>query len=449
MQNQEQNRLPEDFAPLSGTTTSPQSQPQNNPQYTYYYPQNLQASQNQGTTVIPQQQIYYPLQRNTEQQTPQAAHSPATPGTQPTYHKNQPGHGVVAQGNTELHVDWLTTREQNWIPHTSHRAALEQQEKERNERFGRAPREERRKGKDRRANKSRKLHIMTIIAASLALVILIAGFFAVFYQVSINNRLHDQENAADISYKAPVQQIAPPIDTKAPAQQVVPPIGTEASAPEITRDQEISRKPVPQVTPQRSGRSGTQRGIASSNKIIVTSDPSGALISTNGKTLGRTPFTWHNPAVYGMMVFTLEKYGYIRLRQKVEFTGGTLRSDFVLTEVQAGGREATPVLQEQIPQPAPQNRVIEPVVAPPPVPVSPAQAKPPIPRGPQGVIFISSLPPNADVYLNGRWLGITNTTDLTISAGTHQVTLVKDGKQLVTTLTVAAGKNPSQVLRFR
>ncbi len=435
MQHQEQNELPEDFAPLSGTTTSPQSQPQNNPQYTYYYPQNLQASQNQGMTVTPQQQIYYPSQRNAEQQARQAAHNPATPGTQPTYYKNQPGGKVVAHGNTEFQIDWLS-REQNWIPHNSHRAALEQQEKERSERFGRQPGVERRTGKDRRANKSRKLYIMTIIAAFLALVILIAGFFAVFYQVSINNRLSDQENTADITYKASVRQIVPPIDTK-------------VSAPQITRDQETSRKPAPRVAPQTSGGSDTRRGIASTNKIIMTSDPSGALISTNGKTLGRTPFTWHNPAVYGMMVFTLEKHGYLRERQKVEFTGGTLRTNFVLTEVQAGGREAAPVFQEQILQPVLQEKIIEPVVAPTlPVPASSARAKPSTPRGPRGVIFISSLPPNADVYLNGRWIGITN-TDLTINAGTHQVTLVKDGKQLVKTLTVAAGKNPSQVWRLR
>lgn len=428
---QQQDKSPQGFIPSCGTATYPQNQQQyqqafrNHQQYPYY-PQNQQASQSQGTAT-PQHPVYYP-----RLQTRQASPVPVTQNARPMYYYDQPGAGIVIQGNTRPQIN-CRTREQNEESQTSRRIAHEQQKKECNERFGRVPVEERRVVADRRANNTKKFHIMNIIAPFSALAILIAGFFAIFNPVTINDRHSVQENEAGSAYKAPAKQVISPVETK-------------PSPSQITDKQEISRKPAPRVFTRTSRRSRSPRGIASPNKIMVTSYPSGALVSANGRTLGRTPYTWHDPAIYGMVVLTLEKSGYASERQQVEFTGGTLRRNFVLTEAQAGGKETAAAPSGQAPLQAPQNTVTKPAVAPTPAPA--ARAKLPKPRGPQGVIFLSSIPPNADVYLKGKKIGRTN-TDLTITAGTHRITLVKGDKQLVKQLTVVAGKNPSQLVRLR
>lgn len=59
-----------------------------------------------------------------------------------------------------------------------------------------------------------------------------------------------------------------------------------------------------------------------------------------------------------------------------------------------------------------------------------------------GSVYIASVPTNATIYLDGVKSGITDKFLTGVSAGTHNLTLVKEGYQtLNTTVTVKAGQN--------
>ncbi len=415
---------PTGFASSPGTATYPQNPQQTHHQSAYHFTQRQQAPQ-QGTPTR-HQAVYIPRQK--AQQTATVAR---TSNERPMNYYSQPGAGIVIQGNTRPQID-CRTRESNRGPKTSLHEAHEQLKTERTERFNRLLQEERRVVPDRRANKTKKFHIMNIIAPFSALAILIAGFFAIFNPLTINNRFTTQKSTEVNNYPTHVQQVVSPVES-------------EASVPQISSEQKTDPKPVRRVIPRTRRRSGARRGVASPNKIMITSYPSGALVSANGRTLGRTPYTWYDPSIYGMVMFAVEKNGYVREQRQVEFTGGTLQRNFVLIETQETAKETAAPPPIQTARPVPQNTPAQPAAVPAPTRAARVVPKP---RGPHGVIFLSSLPPNADVFFQGKKIGRAN-TDLTLPAGTHSLTLVKDDKQLVKQLTVMAGKNPSQLVRLK
>ncbi|MBD3243739.1 MAG: PEGA domain-containing protein [Chitinivibrionales bacterium] len=64
-------------------------------------------------------------------------------------------------------------------------------------------------------------------------------------------------------------------------------------------------------------------------------------------------------------------------------------------------------------------------------------------------IFISSIPPIADIYMDGRHIGQTNMGEVCVTPGEHQMRFVKDGKTNDTTMTFTTGKNGSRMVRIR
>jgi anti-anti-sigma factor len=96
------------------------------------------------------------------------------------------------------------------------------------------------------------------------------------------------------------------------------------------------------------------------------------------------------------------------------------------------------------PPPTPKPVVTAPPPPPPPAPepVAPAPDASAA-GGDMSTIFISSNPPLADVYCDGKLVGKTSIKEISVPSGTHTVRLVKGDKELTKQMTFAPGKNPS------
>jgi anti-anti-sigma factor len=301
---------------------------------------------------------------------------------------------------------------------------------------------------------------------------------------------------ASVTPSQPQQPAAPPTpqipvetpdslakDTAAGEQEaadaVVPEKEIVKSKPEVRRPP--VRKTVSKPAPRRRTTTAPKRRTppAATNQVVISSSPSGASLSINGKKVGTTPYTWNKP-IFGKVTIKLSKSGYENIEKSFEYTGGKSSQSVTLTK-------ATVRTPPPPPPPAPKKQPPPPVVKtqpkkapPPPVeeddiddpfadigdedddfalepeePIKPATpapaAKPPAAAssgGGQALIFIASIPPVADVYLNGTLIGKTNVSELKIPAGVQTLKFVKGGKEITKQLNLQPGKNPSQMVRL-
>jgi len=193
------------------------------------------------------------------------------------------------------------------------------------------------------------------------------------------------------------------------------------------------------------------------NKLTISSYPLDATVSLNGKEAGQTPYTFDNPGM-GYLEISVEKDGYIAKKMGVQYSGGEVKKHFVLAKAPTPPKPAptpsvtrpsepnqitavkpAPTPETQKPEPETSEDAFEPT---PTAPVSSGDTGP-------ATIFISSLPPMADVYMDGKLIGKTNIAELKIAAGTHTMKFVKADKMLEKQMTFTAGKNPSQLIRLK
>ena len=66
-----------------------------------------------------------------------------------------------------------------------------------------------------------------------------------------------------------------------------------------------------------------------------------------------------------------------------------------------------------------------------------------------GTIFIATLPPIAEVYVDSNYIGQTNVTKLRGPLGTHLWKFVREDKSLEKEITLKPGENPPLLLRFQ
>ena len=64
-------------------------------------------------------------------------------------------------------------------------------------------------------------------------------------------------------------------------------------------------------------------------------------------------------------------------------------------------------------------------------------------------IFIASLPPVADVYMDGEYVGKTNITKMNVKPGAHKMKFVKDGKARDVEMTFKEGLNRSKFVNIK
>lgn len=63
-------------------------------------------------------------------------------------------------------------------------------------------------------------------------------------------------------------------------------------------------------------------------------------------------------------------------------------------------------------------------------------------------VFITSLPPQATVYVDDILMGKANTPDMAVCSGTHQVRAMAGGASCTKTLTFKPGRNPPVVIKI-
>jgi len=105
----------------------------------------------------------------------------------------------------------------------------------------------------------------------------------------------------------------------------------------------------------------------------------------------------------------------------------------------------------ETPKPAPVVAAPEPTQeapAPTPAPApAPAPAAEPAAGSGEATIFIGTLPPLADVYMDGKYIG-KSSTELKVTPGTHTLRFVKADKEFSKQFTFQAGKNPGTFVKL-
>ncbi|MBN2188591.1 MAG: PEGA domain-containing protein [Chitinispirillaceae bacterium] len=108
-------------------------------------------------------------------------------------------------------------------------------------------------------------------------------------------------------------------------------------------------------------------------------------------------------------------------------------------------KEPAPVVTKTA-APPPEETPRPVVTAPAPVP-TPAPAPEPAAGGEESTIFIGTLPPLADVYMDGKFIG-KSSTELKVSPGTHTLRFVKGDKEFTKQFTFKPGKNPGTFVKM-
>ncbi|MBN1979976.1 MAG: PEGA domain-containing protein [Chitinivibrionales bacterium] len=441
---------------------------------------------------------------------------------------------------------------------------------------------------------TKKSHAGFIILALIALTVIGIGAFVILkpfaFQSSVNQIIGTKEAAPTTQTPAipPTAQTTPVTPAATTPAATTTPMGTEATpapasspttpavepqrsvatdagstepaAPRTTRKSraiaastEESIESAEPATPRSQRRSASGKG-----RIVITSLPPSALVTADGKVLGRTPVTWDEPEVYGSVPVSISKDGYETNNSTFEYTGGEMKKHFVLVKESSKGSpsatggdleepsftgtsgsskskasasssssfsdveepsfSSTPSSKPKASSSSTFSNVEEPSFSSTPSSKSSAkktepasskskssdltfdessfesesfsetEAPPPTTKKSgessrssssrqsssssspsfsntssessggsimsgagetDALIFISSLPPMADVYLNGQKIGKTNVVELRIPPGTHTLKFVKGDKEVTKQITVIAGKNPSQLIRLK
>jgi hypothetical protein len=279
-----------------------------------------------------------------------------------------------------------------------------------------------------------RFHVMTFIAPMAAVIVLWAGGFAVWNAMRHPRRVEPGAHQAIAASAAPQEK----------TDSLSPPPSSALTAIAAAENQNSLQQRLSAVK-NRSISPGA------ASRIIITSTPSGALIKANGVVVGRTPYTWNSPPMYGQIEFRVKKKGY-NVRQKIlEYTGGSIESHFKL-EVESSSVDGQNTETEQW------SSGEEPDEPPAPrVPLNPAApaAKPQEPGAQTRVqsvksasVFVSSIPPGAEVFIGGEKVGETN-SDLIVPAGTYTMDFIKDGLKHTKVVTFTHGKNRSVLVRLK
>ncbi|MBD3345632.1 MAG: PEGA domain-containing protein [Chitinivibrionales bacterium] len=233
----------------------------------------------------------------------------------------------------------------------------------------------------------------------------------------------------------------------------------EASTAPVKKPSKPAPKRAPRrtVTRQPKRRPTTpSRPVTKTNRLTITSVPSGAQIKIDNKTLGTTPYRWEKPDVYGTIKVTARKEGFVPKTDFVQYEGG-IKEHIIRLEKKpepVAARPSTPAPSRPEPKPskpAPAARPSTPSPAPAaskPEPTPAPSARAGSSTGEPATIFISSLPPIADVYMDGQHIGKTNRDKLKVRSGTHTMKFSKGGKETIKEMTFQPGNNPSRLVRI-
>lgn len=243
-----------------------------------------------------------------------------------------------------------------------------------------------------------------------------------------------------------IESAVTPKSTVEPAQPE--PRKTVAERPRVIEKKAVA-KPVRQERVVQTRPAPVEKAKVSTNKIFVNSVPSGATVTINGDQIGKTPLTWDKP-VFGPLSIELTKSGFKATSKDLEFTGGILKESFTLEkDIPLPPPKPEPVIARQpVKEPEPAAEA-EPALEPEPIRTpAPVVSAPITSSGGDASIFIASIPPVADVYLNGKLVGRTNVSEIKLPSGTLTLRFVKGPKEVSQEVTLQPGKNPSRLVRL-
>ena len=313
----------------------------------------------------------------------------------------------------------------------------------------------------------RKRSPMPVIITLLVVALLAAGGYY-GYTVYVKGQQKEVAPAPAMQPAAPVVSQPAPAPVKPPAPAVAAPAPAQpAPAVEPTKPPQAVveapvEKPSKKVFPakKKTGKAAPEEGSAMAppaspaGKIIITSNPTGASIKADENVIGITPYVWKNPNIIGEVTIVVSKAGYKESAKTIEFTGGS-KTEFFKLEKEEAAPFAKPAPRSAEPAPEPEAAAPAPAPkpAPPPPPPAPAAEAPAPAAASSGsepaTIFISSLPPVADVYMDGKLIGKTNITKLNVIAGSHSMRFVKGTAEITQDMNFKPGDNPSRFVSVK
>lgn len=317
----------------------------------------------------------------------------------------------------------------------------------------------------------RKRSAMPVIITLLVVALLAAGGYY-GYTVYVKGQLKETAPAPAVQPAAPAVTQPAPAPEKPPAPAVAAPAPAPAPvvepakppAPVAEVPEKPSKKPAPgkQMTKKPEvGHKGAKvpeepamaPPPAAQGKITISSAPSNATVKADDNILGTTPFVWKNPNIIGEVTIVVSKAGYKESAKTVEFTGGS-KTEFFRLEKEEAAPVAKPAPKPAEPAPEPEATAPppapKPAPPPPPAPVAEAPAPAAVSSGSEpATIFISSLPPVADVYMDGKLIGKTNITKLNVISGSHSMRFVKGTAEVTQDMNFKPGDNPSRFVSVK
>jgi anti-anti-sigma factor len=280
--------------------------------------------------------------------------------------------------------------------------------------------------------------IIILVVAAAGII----GYFALMKKPEKQVTVQTPSNSAPAQHAMPElsQPAQVPAASTTPAPAPAPAPVEKPSAPPVQKP--VAARPAP----VRASPKAATKSQGSAGRMTILSKPSGATVIVDGKILGTTPYKWVDPP-QGGIVITLSKPGYGDAVKTVDYTSGNKLESVTLAK-EAPAPRSEPAASQPPPEPAPA------VSAPPPAPEPAPEASSPPPAAPSSggssgesaTIFISSMPPVADVYMDGKLIGKTNISKLNVSAGTHSMRFVKGTVEVTEDMTFKAGDNPSHFL---
>ncbi len=313
----------------------------------------------------------------------------------------------------------------------------------------------------------KKSPILALSLVAILLLVIIAGVLFVYMNVSKKPRV-ESETAESVQKELPVTPSpstpASNVQDLEDKRSVMEPKPAKTLSNEFQAENAISKvveKPVKKerVTKKHSPnqekiaekKPEPKKNAVTINKVYINSVPSGALVAINGDQIGKTPLIWDKP-VFGPLSIQLTKTGFKSTSKELEFTGGILKESITLEKdipvPPPNVKKEEPKEEPEVQQPVKASEPVEEVEVAEPVRNTPPPPPPAATINGDASIFIASIPPVADVYLNGKLVGRTNVSEIKLPSGTITLRFVKGPKEATQEVTLQPGKNPSRLVRL-
>jgi anti-anti-sigma factor len=260
---------------------------------------------------------------------------------------------------------------------------------------------------------------------------------------------------------APVAQPAAPVKPSAPVKPIAETPKPAPKAPRVAMTHPVRpprnhvERPNPAPAPSEEAAPAPKAGV-----LHVTSEPEGAEVLVNFSKKGNTPLDISLTNNSNKIIVRLSGYK----RYETTLPKNSPERDLEVTLEKEGGDE--PVAKAPAPKPAPEPEERKPEPKPEPkstpkyeepedLPVAKAaparepedEPKPktsaaPTPGdGPIGVIFLSSSPARADIFIDGKNSGKKTPAKLELPSGQHRIEMNKSGQKSSVDQMVNEGKN--------